>query len=122
VCKVSAVASLGMKSRVAPLIFVVLALLLASLAICPPTARGRSWGEVVLHAFDSAGGALPDGLVQGRDGNFYGTTAELRAFALINAVESPDIAWSRLERIESARTAVSVTDSGESRAMIHGPS
>ena len=37
---------------------------------------------------------------------FFAGSAEFRAFALINAVESPDIAWSRLERMEAAGAVV----------------
>lgn len=64
-----------MKSQGESLIFVV-TLLLASLAICAPAAGARSWGEVVMHVFDFNDGAAPlAGLIQGSDGNFYGSTA-----------------------------------------------
>ena len=53
-------ASLGKKSRACSAIFVVLALLLVSLAVCAPAARAQSWGEVVLHSFDGTDGATPD--------------------------------------------------------------
>jgi uncharacterized repeat protein (TIGR03803 family) len=71
-----AMASWGKKSGAASAISVVLALLLVSLAICAPAARAQSWGEVVLHSFGGDDSATPDaGLIQGSDGNFYGTTA-----------------------------------------------
>jgi uncharacterized repeat protein (TIGR03803 family) len=70
-----AVAYLGWKSRVASAIFVVLALLLASLAIYAPAARAESGREVVLHSFDGTDGKGPTaGMIQGLDGNLYGTT------------------------------------------------
>ena len=69
-----AAASLGWKSQAAPIIFLVVALLPLSLVICAPAARAQSWGEVVLHAFELSDGADPVGLIQGRDGNFYGVT------------------------------------------------
>ena len=66
-----ALASLGWRITAASAISVVLAL---SLVICAPAARAESWGEVVLHAFELSDGADPIGLIQGRDGNFYGAT------------------------------------------------
>jgi uncharacterized repeat protein (TIGR03803 family) len=39
-------------------------------------AHAQSGGEVVLHSFDSSDGGFPGaGVIQGSDGNFYGTTA-----------------------------------------------
>ena len=64
-------ASLGWKNPATSVVFVVLAV---SLVICAPAARAQSWGEVVLHAFELSDGADPTGLIQGRDGNFYGAT------------------------------------------------
>jgi uncharacterized repeat protein (TIGR03803 family) len=71
-----AVASLGRKSRFTCVVIVVLALLQASLAIYAPVANAHSWSEAVLHSFDLADGADPAGMIQGSDGNFYGTTFE----------------------------------------------
>jgi uncharacterized repeat protein (TIGR03803 family) len=66
----------GVEEPSRSVIFVVLEILLVSLVICAPAARAQSWSEVVLHAFDSADGAYPIGLIQGRDGNFYGAAED----------------------------------------------
>ena len=64
-----------MKNRFASVIFPVLALFLVSFAIYAPAARAQSWGAAVLHSFEGADGFQPQaGVIQGSDGNFYGTT------------------------------------------------
>ncbi|MGD0119173.1 MAG: choice-of-anchor tandem repeat GloVer-containing protein [Candidatus Binatus sp.] len=65
-----------MKNRFASVIFPVLALFLVSFAIYAPAARAQSWGAAVLHSFEGADGFQPQaGVIQGSDGNFYGTTS-----------------------------------------------
>jgi len=70
--------SLGKKSRLAPESFVVLALLLVSFTTYAPAAHAQSWTESFLYSFcgksGCADGEQPQaGLIQGKDGNFYGT-------------------------------------------------
>jgi uncharacterized repeat protein (TIGR03803 family) len=66
--------SLRRKSRVTSVVLV-LALLLPSLALSAPPARARSRIEMVLHSFDGTDGQQPmAGVIQGSDGDFYGTT------------------------------------------------
>ena len=71
----TAMASSGRKSRVASVVFVILAQVPPSLAVRAPVARAQSWGEVVLNSFDEADGqySFAD-VIQGSDGNFFGTT------------------------------------------------
>jgi uncharacterized repeat protein (TIGR03803 family) len=70
-----ATTSLDRKSRLVSATFVVLAPLLLSFAIYAPKALATSWSEMVLHSFDRTDGEHPTAaLIQGTDGNFYGTT------------------------------------------------
>jgi uncharacterized repeat protein (TIGR03803 family) len=69
------IVSLVRKSRVGQEILVILAVLLTSRVICAPAACAQSGNESVLHSFDRADGENPyAGVIQGNDGNFYGTT------------------------------------------------
>jgi uncharacterized repeat protein (TIGR03803 family) len=67
----------GGKIRITAETLAVSTWILGLVLICAPAARAQSWGEVVLHSFDLGDGGLPyAGLIQGIDGNFYGTTEE----------------------------------------------
>ncbi len=70
--------TLGRKGRVASVRFVVFALLLISFIIYAPSAHAQSWDESFLYSFcgksGCADGEQPQaGLIEGKDGNFYGT-------------------------------------------------
>jgi hypothetical protein len=69
------VASSGRKSRVASVVFVILAIVPPSLAFRAPVAQVQSWGKVVLNSFDETDGQYSSaGVIQGSGGNLYGTT------------------------------------------------
>ncbi len=64
------------KIRIAAQTLAVSTWILGLILICASAGRAQSWAEVVLHSFDVNNGPTYAGLIQGSDGNFYGTTEE----------------------------------------------